>query len=296
MNTKNVKSEYKCSVETFMMDDKYVGPDKNFIIQIGERSFKGVIRPYMENDANRIRNSLEGFCYTGKAMIQIFDKQGQYTKIQLATFPYPSKNRRKVTEVTILPSWDSRGNEEVVVGYCDTVAVLKELYTFFLKISSWWHFQGVDVKRGDLRRYNEVKSPIIETFIMKGKVSGVPPIRSHIKHKIVIIPDYDTLWDDENGFSYSIDTDNVIEILNKKGEVEKSVVVPGFYEWRQRYEETTDFITYNPTFDYQQWHEEGLRLTQELRNQLPDCYDVWYRYIDEDRTHHCEDVLFYKTH
>lgn len=294
MDTKNVKSEYKCSVETFMMDDKYVGPDKNFIIQIGERSVEGVIRPYMENDANRIRNSLEGFCYTGKARIQIFDKQGQCMEIQLATFPYPSKNRRKVTEVAILPAWESRGIEEVVLGYCDTVAVVRELYTFFLKISSWWHFQGVDMRRGSLRKYNEIKSPIIETFIKKGKVSGIPPIRSHIKHKIVIIPDSGTLWDDENGFSNSIDTGDVIEILNAKGNVEKSVVIPGFYEWQQRYEE--EFFTPNPDFDYRQWNEEGQKLTQELRNQLPDCYDVWYRYVYEDQTHHSEDVLFFKLH
>lgn len=296
MKAKNVKSEYRCSVETFIIDNEHLGLNGNFVMQMGERSVKGILRAYEGNDANRIRNSLEGFCYTGKGRIQVFDKRGEYMEIRLETLPVPSKRSRKVTEVTFLPSMDNREVEQVTVGYCNTVDVVRELYLFFLRISTLWNFQSMGMKRGDMRKYNEIKSPIIETFIRRGTVSGVPPVRPHIKHKIVIIPDYDTLWDDESGFSYSIDTDDVIKILNSDGEVEKSVIVLGFYEWRKRAEESTDFfMTPNPDFDYRQWHEEGLKLTQELRNRLPDSYDVWYRYGYEYEELNCKDVLFYKT-
>ncbi len=101
-----------------------------------------------------------------------------------------------------------------------------------------------------------------------------------------ISPDYDELYQDSEGCSYSGFGD-AIYIYDRCFEgLSFSFVMPGIEEWLKRYERATDFadaIT-NPLFDWAAWHAEGLMFAKAIRLRLPRCYDLIYAPPYEDNS------------
>lgn len=102
---------------------------------------------------------------------------------------------------------------------------------------------------------------------------------------IIISPDYDVLYSDEEGCCYSAFGDE-IHINNPELGPRFSIVIPGIEEWLKRYENATDFAetTTDPSFDWKVWHYEGLCFAKAIREQLPKYYTLYYESPYEDKT------------
>lgn len=100
---------------------------------------------------------------------------------------------------------------------------------------------------------------------------------------IKILPDYDVLYMDSEGCCFCASGD---EIYNDDLELGPrfSFVVPGIEEWLRRYENATDFTkaTTDPFFDWKLWHYEGLCFAKAIKEQLPQCYSLYYEPPFED--------------
>jgi len=102
---------------------------------------------------------------------------------------------------------------------------------------------------------------------------------------ILISPDFDVLYSDEEGCCYSAFGDEIY-IEDPELGPRFSIVIPGIEEWLHRYENATDFAetTTNPSFDWKTWHYEGLCFAKAIREQLPRYYTLYYECPYEDRS------------
>ncbi|MCF0165556.1 MAG: hypothetical protein HUJ92_09730 [Bacteroidales bacterium] len=112
------------------------------------------------------------------------------------------------------------------------------------------------------------------------------------RYYIRITPDYDILYDDMKGCSYSAYGDEVYNSEPSLGPMFR-FAVPGIEEWLKRYEDATDFAetTTYPDFDWKSWHWEGLQFAKYIRERLPLCYDLYYNSPYEDKSGTLDDEI-----
>jgi hypothetical protein len=104
------------------------------------------------------------------------------------------------------------------------------------------------------------------------------------KRVFTINPDYDTiLWDDGCAYPCYEDT---LELCIDDNENYITITIPGIYEWQQEFEDATDFTDTKTKddFDWADWHKRGIKLAKQLREKLPQSYDLWYDAPYEDRS------------
>lgn len=120
-----------------------------------------------------------------------------------------------------------------------------------------------------------------------------------VKHIITIEPDYGgVFYHDEEGVCDEVDENDNIEFYDSNNKLVFRATVPGAYEWQKEFEEKTDGVESTMgTLDVDDWHRRGMAIAQELRNQLPDDYDLWYAYPFEDvENRDKQPILIYKKH
>ena len=175
---------------------------------------------------------------------------------------------------------------------CEKKQVIREIYESLLAAALNWDNFKYDSEhlrdKAGIIYYNKLKSPIIEAYLNGSEAGeGEVGVRQVIvNHLLIINPDSDYLFSDENDCCFGIEKDNIY-YDNASDDV--SIKVPGIHEWWMRYVQATDFVkcATDSSFDYNQWHKEGLELARTLRTHLPDNYDLWYGcpYEDEKRRH-----------
>ena len=112
---------------------------------------------------------------------------------------------------------------------------------------------------------------------------------TEIKHILTMYPDYG-----ENCFytSDGFDCGENGEIWLDDGFMVK-INVPGLSEWCYKYQEEClipveageiSIEELNKTFDWKDFHTEGLRLAYEVKKQLPEDLELWYQAPYEDKS------------
>mgnify|MGYP003316670579 CR=1 FL=1 len=105
------------------------------------------------------------------------------------------------------------------------------------------------------------------------------------RHYIIISPDLDYFYIDEEGGCGGIEDD---AISNSDFELGTPflLVVPGISEWVMQYVLKTDFAntTTDPSFDWQTWHAQGLLFAKYVSEHLPGDYFLKYQPPFEDRS------------
>ncbi len=102
-------------------------------------------------------------------------------------------------------------------------------------------------------------------------------------------PDYDQLfYEPVEGFSYY---DSIY--LSDNVQIDLNINIPGLKEWLNNYIDevlipcATDKISLeelNRTFDWKNFHKQGLALAKEIKKQLPSYITLKYRAPFEDRS------------
>lgn len=280
-------------------DEKQWAYDIPYIIGIGNRNITSYISDW-SNDVDFIRYQLESYCYNGKATIE-FKFEDAPTVINLERVSTIASVERigdgiaikydDYMKVVIKPNSFVKGAS--VIGFCDEKATVKELYEGLLNIGrqgyayneedrdNSWDYEAIVL-------YNHIKSPIIERYLTDCREDeNTISIRQKIIHHIVTItPDYGNVLGGIDGdcVGVDIDGDDRITICNKDLDKEICVVtIPGIYVWYKEFESKSDGV--NSTMgciDVEEWHRKGLALAKELKDKLPDDFDVWYGYPFED--------------
>ena len=102
--------------------------------------------------------------------------------------------------------------------------------------------------------------------------------QAHVKHIILIKPDYDVyLWDEEDVAS------SLEDFYDQLG---NPIVMPGFDEWAK---EISPIVVASETGepyekDWEDYHKRGLALAHQLRQQLSTDFDLWYSAPFEDKS------------
>lgn len=136
--------------------------------------------------------------------------------------------------------------------------------------------------------YNKFKSPIIENVIAGNlRDDSIAETRQcNIKTILTINPDVDQVFIDQEGCSYSLDSDGLLDdddVCDREG---KPICMKGMYEWQS---EIVPIVIASETGqpyskDWRDYHERGLKLAHELRNRLSPDIDLWYVAPFEDKS------------
>lgn len=106
------------------------------------------------------------------------------------------------------------------------------------------------------------------------------------KHYITINPDLSVVYSDERGHCSDASDDSIDNNDFTMGTVFQ-MVVPGISEWMRQYENATDFAETetDSSFDWRQWHAQGILFAKYISEHLPGDYFLNYRPAFEDRSH-----------
>ena len=139
-----------------------------------------------------------------------------------------------------------------------------------------------------LNAYNMVKSPLIEDYITgkyRDRSDKLCVIRqTMVKHIITIEPDFAQLFHDEEGVSYEVEKDGTFDfIYDRDG---NPIVIKDFLIWHNEINQIViDSETGHPySMDWEQFHNRGIKLAQELRKILSTDFDLWYEAPFEDKS------------
>lgn len=193
--------------------------------------------------------------------------------------------------------------ETYVIGLCRKRQVIKALYEGLLAMASR-KFVDSDYNEtwddiDSITFYNQIKSPVVEDFICKRMTYMNDTVfrrQQRIDHVITIYPDFDYLYQDEEGLCDGFGEKDTIEIDFDDIKTVK-IRIEGFEDWWKEYVVATDFAatTTNPSFDYPTWNKRGLAFAKQLREQLPDNIDLWYKAPYEDAERRDQPaILIYK--
>lgn len=206
----------------------------------------------------------------------------------------------EISLLTIIPNTFCQ--EAYIVGLCRGRQIIKTLYEGLLRMASHKfvdrEFKGTWDDVDCITFYNQIKSPIVENYICNRKtnVNNIVFCRQQrINHIITICPDFDYLYQDEEGICDGFSDKDTIEI-DFENIGKKIIKIDGFEDWWKEYVNATDFAntTTDPSFDYEVWHKRGLVFAQKLREQLPDNIDLWYRapYEDTERREQMATLIY----
>lgn len=269
--------------------------DENlFSIMIGGRQYNSHLAEW-SNNFELIRHQLESIVYRGEAEIDLYNDTGVEASIH---FEHETLKevRQSAMRVTVFPA---ERDKPIVTGYCDRQQAVRALYQGLLNISrngidsEYKRDYDIDWDQYKFVIYNKLKSPLIENYII-GKESDdrICSIRQqYIKERYRMEADALTMIWDSKGCALITDQDDLFE------DDGLSIKIDGIYQWYKDLDDVVDWTNseIKGNFDWAAWHKRGLELAQNLRQQLPDEYDLWYSAPFEDKSGILkEDVLIIK--
>ena len=113
------------------------------------------------------------------------------------------------------------------------------------------------------------------------------------EHILYIWPDVDYYLEDEERMCFGATDDSIYNNDNTRPPLFK-FTIPGISEWHWRYVRATDFVNAiaAPSFDWRQWHRDGLIFAKEIHSRLPRNYNLIYKRPFEDHSGILEEVIF----
>lgn len=165
-------------------------------------------------------------------------------------------------------------NEFAKTGICYDIClhsqVIKAIYEGLLQMASKAFKDDNEYKwdnADNICFYNKIKSPFLERKLrdISMKNFEVECRQVKISHVLTVTPGSNTFISDENDVQHGfVDTD-VIGI--RYGNIKIDLKVDGIQQWWNEYNISSELSP--------EWMERGKKLVQELRNILPDEYDLW---------------------
>ncbi|MGN0206997.1 MAG: hypothetical protein ACI4BC_07115 [Muribaculaceae bacterium] len=288
------KTTKDIQVEDFQFDVEKGNYGERFTIGIGDRTYSTWFS-HWDGNLERIRHQLESYTFEQKAEVKItFDMSETIIKMEGISV---INEINKIGEgvgfkykyyilVTIIPN--DFVKQPIFKGYCDREQVLRTLYNGLLRMTLDHPISGNEDVPDMLNAYNMVKSPILEDYITgkyRDRSEKLCTIRqTMVKHIITIDPDVAQLFYDEEGVSYEVEKDGTIDfIYDKDG---NPIVSKNFLGWHNEINQIVIASeTGNPySMDWEQYHNRGIKLAQELRKILSTDFDLWYNAPFEDKS------------
>lgn len=288
------KTTKDIQVEEFQFDIIGGNEGERFTIGIGDRTYSTWFT-HWDGDLERMRHQFETYTFEQKAEVKItFDMSETIIKLEdISVLDQVNETAdgvgfkyKEYMLVTIIPNEFVK--QPVFKGYCLKDQVLKKLYNGLLRMALDHPLSGNDDVPDMLNAYNMVKSPLIE-----GCITGRSKKRDYksyfkrqvrVKHIITIDPDINQVFYDEGQNSYEVETNGTIDfVYDKNG---NPIVFKDLFDWHSKINQIViDSETGHPyTMDWEQYHNQGVRLAQELRKVLSEDFDLWYKAPFEDKT------------
>lgn len=265
---------------------------EQYEIKLGNRGYKTYLS-HWDSDMEAIRHELESIVYEGETTIRLpFDTSETLIKIKEKSVServtylgngtaYSYKNYMLVeihpNEFVHMP---------IIKGYCDPKGMIQSLYEGLLRMAMEHPEVGEKYLPNRMVAYNKYKSPLIESYL-KGERTGDDGVairQVNVKHILTINPDIAQLFYDEEGNSYEVDIDGTIDfVYDMDG---KPIVIKDFLTWHNEINQIViDSETGCPySMDWKQYHNRGIKLSQELRKILSTDFDLWYDAPFEDKS------------
>lgn len=278
-------------------------------ISIGNRTYKASYNSI--DDLDMIRHQLEVMSYDFELGFRLeWDYGAEGVDIRMKRFQagYATRNADgsfsvvHLCKVAIFPSDDS----PAIIGICDPRQVIREIYEAMLNVgrNNYFYVKGKKDKNqwycDPMAFYNKMKSNIIENYINKVDVpyEEVVTRQTFVKNVYTICPDYgNALFYDRDGAYMGIGADDILDFGDAESdETVFSMKLPGIYDWQESFEHGTDCLKNNMgMLSSEKWNRHGLALAQQIRQQLPDEFDLWYEYPFEDEENRGRrPILIYK--
>lgn len=291
-----------------------------FTFTIGGKSFTAS-HDGKDGSFDLIRHRLEHYIYNlGDCVYDAetgFEIEGDYgnTRVEFKMSSFPtvenvtlengmSETRCQLRCKVVVKQSDFR-DTPVIIGICDTKQVIREIYEALLNVGRCGFRYERNGKANEwcaspMTLYNKVKSNIIEDYIsgVETPFDKVQKRQTMVEHVYTICPDYGgVLFDDEERVCSGAEEDDTVGFFDINGKHPDFVVkVPGIYNWQGGFETLTDGV--NSTMgklNSKDWNKRGLLLAQQIRQQLPDKFDLWYAYPFEDEENRGKRaILLYK--
>lgn len=288
------KTTKDIQVEDFLFDVETGNEGEGFTIGIGDRTYSTWFS-HWDGSLERIRHQFESYTFEHKAEVKItFDMSETIIKMEgISVIDEINETEKGVgfkykdfMLVTIIPNEFVK--QPIFKGYCNREQVLRTLYNGLLRMALDHPISENEDVPDMLNAYNMVKSPLIEDYITgkyRDRSDKLCVIRqTKVKHIITIDPDIAQLFHDEEDVAYEVEKDGTIDfIYDRDG---NPIVIKDFLTWHNEINQIViDSETGHPySMDWEQYHNRGIKLAQELRKVLSTDFDLWYEAPFEDKS------------
>lgn len=126
--------------------------------------------------------------------------------------------------------------------------------------------------------YNKMKSPIIEKYLKTGCLFSEKPLKRQVEIRYILELNSDCdyiIKSIQHPNKPFIVTENKLPIPDKDGNL---ICVSGLSQWIREVQDLKFEIKMFEEFevDFNELQERGLRLAKEIKDQMPDYFDLWY--------------------
>lgn len=288
--TKDIRSE---SFTFHPVKDRFT---EKYTIGIGDRKYDTFLT-HWDNDYEQIRHQFEMLAFTQKAEIEMsFDMSESILKIErrnildkmITEGEGTSFKYKEYALVEIIPN--EFAQMPIIKGYCDYKETIMTFYEGLLRLAMAHTEEGYvqDHEPPRMVAYNKFKSPIIEHLITGNyrDESYFETMQQNVKTILTIDPDVDQVLVDQNGCSYSFDSDGLLDdddICDREG---KPICLMAMRDWQLEIEPIVIASETGQPYskDWKDFHERGLKHAHELRKRLPPEIDLWYVAPFEDKS------------
>lgn len=270
------------TIEEFSLDFLgYDFCDIGYEAKIGDRKIATCLSDW-SNDFDRLRHQMEGLIYhSNQADIEIcYEDEPTIIRFKRANVLTDTVSvgggtafhYKELVKVEIHPNSFVKG--PIIVGYCEFWETIRTMYEALMNLgyifatspeyeSNQWRYScGLNI-------YNTLKSGIVENVLSSNGISSeVVKRQTVVGHIVTICCDKDKFGFFENGAPIYI-FGNVEDRVQIDGF--HSFTVDGIKQWEKQMLEADE------NFDWTKWDETGMKFAQEIRNRIPDDYDIWYQ-------------------
>lgn len=270
------------TIEQFSLDFLGYSPcDVDYVAKIGDRKVESCLSDWT-NDFDILRYQMEGLVFnTNQNDIEIhFEDDPTIFRFRRANVLTDTEkvgkgvgfHYKELMRVEIHPNSFVKG--PIIAGYCEYEETIRTMYEAIMNLGyifatspeydsqDWRYSCGLSI-------YNTLKSGIVENYLCPDRIEPeVVKRQTIVSHIITICCDKDKFGFFENGAPIYI-FGNEEDMVHIDGF--HSFIVDGIKQWEKQMLEADE------NFDWAKWDEAGLQFAQEIRNRIPDEYDIWYQ-------------------
>lgn len=277
------------TVEQFSLNFKgYDTCDIKYSAKIGNREVESYLSDW-STDFDRLRYQMEGLIFnTNQNDIEIhFEDDPTIFRFKRANVLTDTVkvgegvgfHYKELMRVEIHPNSFVKG--PIIAGYCEYQETIRTMYEALMNLGyifatspefdsqNWRYSCGLSI-------YNTLKSGVVENYLCPDRIEPEVVRRQHIVNHII------TICCDKERFGFLENGESIYIIQNKEDTLYviglSDIVVKGIRDWQNQMREAGD------DFDWAKWDESGIKFAHEIRNRIPDNYDIWYQMHNGKRT------------